>query len=253
MVGIHMQKEVKMLVELEGVRCRRGSFVLDIPSWRLEEGCVLGLVGPNAAGKSTLLELLAGVLRADEGRVSVFGKAPWHEVAAVRSQLGIMNDHYPVPRMKVGALLKMVSGYYEGWDESLVKSLLERFSLDPALRTHALSKGQKTRLRLILAMAFRPKLLLLDEPASGLDLAGRRVLLQAVLEYVKEPQRSVVISTHLLSEVERIADTLLVLNEGRVVKEGSTDELVGDERTLEEALLVWDAAGVVQTAQKEAA
>jgi ABC-2 type transport system ATP-binding protein len=85
--------------------------------------------------------------------------------------------------------------------------------------------------------------LLLDEPGAGLDLAGRRTLLDAVLEVVRDPQRSVVISSHLLADVERIADRLLVLNQGDVVREGSTDDLVGEGRTLEEALLEWGAAG----------
>ncbi len=92
-------------------------------------------------------------------------------------------------------------------------------------------------------MAFRPRVLLLDEPAAGLDLAGRRTLLDSVLEVVRDPERSVVISSHLLADVERISDRLLVLDRGRVVREGSTDDLVGEDRTLEEALLEWGAAG----------
>jgi len=92
-------------------------------------------------------------------------------------------------------------------------------------------------------MAFRPRLLLLDEPAAGLDLGGRRTLLDSVLDVVREPERSVIVSSHLLLDVERVSDRLLVLNEGRVVREGPTDELVGEGQTLEEALLAWGAAG----------
>jgi len=93
------------------------------------------------------------------------------------------------------------------------------------------------------AMAFRPRVLLLDEPAAGLDLGGRRSLLASVLEVVRDPDRSVVISSHLLADVERIADRLLVLDHGQVVQEGPTDALVGDDRTLEEALEAWGATG----------
>ena len=99
------------------------------------------------------------------------------------------------------------------------------------------------RLRLLLAMAFRPRVLLLDEPAAGLDLAGRRTLLDSVLEVVRDPGRTVIISSHLLHDVERIADRLLVLDRGNVVREGSTDDLVGTEQTLEEAMIHWGAAG----------
>ena len=92
-------------------------------------------------------------------------------------------------------------------------------------------------------MGFCPKILVLDEPASGLDLAGRRSLLESVLDVVRDPSRGVIISSHMLPDVERIADRLLVLNEGRVVREGATDTLVGQECTLEEALAAWGAAG----------
>ena len=117
------------------------------------------------------------------------------------------------------------------------------FKLDPQQKTNKLSRGQGTRLRLITAMAFRPQLLLLDEPAAGLDLAGRHSLLKTVLEVVRDPERSVIISSHLLQDVERITDRLLVIDRGAVVTEGATDEIVGHERTLEEALIAWGAAG----------
>jgi ABC-2 type transport system ATP-binding protein len=137
----------------------------------------------------------------------------------------------------------MLSGYYPSWDRELVEQLLDRFKIDPRQKVAKLSKGQGTRIRLLVAMAFRPKVLLLDEPASGLDLGGRHTLLTSVLDVVRDPERSVIISSHMLQDVERISDRLLVLNEGRVVKEGATSDLVGEERTLEEALVAWGAAG----------
>jgi ABC-2 type transport system ATP-binding protein len=106
-----------------------------------------------------------------------------------------------------------------------------------------LSKGQGTRIRLVLAMAFRPRVLVLDEPATGLDLAGRRSLLRSVLDVVRDPQRTVIVSSHQLQDVERIADRLLVLDAGQVIQQGPTADLVGDDRTLEEAMVSWGAAG----------
>lgn len=231
------------LVSLEGLQVRRNGFTLEVPRWTLAPGQVVGLVGPNGAGKTTLLESLAGLRPTDGGRVEVFGLDPWHEQARVRSELGFMSDDMAVFAMRLDRLLRMVSGYYPSWDAALVESLLERFRLDPRMKVGKLSRGQGTRLRLVLAMAFRPRVLLLDEPAAGLDLGGRRALLETVLEVVRDPGRSVVVSSHLLLDVERIADRLLVLHEGRVVKEGSTHDLVGESRTLEEALLAWGAAG----------
>jgi ABC-2 type transport system ATP-binding protein len=231
------------LVEVRELEVRRNSFVLRVPEWRVGRGEVVGVVGPNGAGKTTLLETLAGLRSGNSGTVRVFDSNPWFDPVGVRSRLGFMSDDMPVFDKRIGPLLNMLSGYYSTWDAELVELLLERFKLDPRHKTHRLSKGQGTRLRLVTAMAFRPRLLVLDEPATGLDVAGRRSLLESVLDVVRDPERTVIVSSHMLADVERIADRLLVLNEGQVVKDGPTSRLVGEHRTLEEALLDWGAAG----------
>lgn len=231
------------LIKVENLQVQRGDFSLQMKEWEVRPGEIIGLVGPNGAGKTTLLEVLAGMRRANTGQVQVLGHEPWNQPEVVRLSLGFMWDDMPVFAMKIGDLLRLVSGYYPSWDPALVNDLLERFKLDPKKRTDALSKGQGTRLRLLLALAFRPQVLLLDEPASGLDLGGKRALMELVLDIVQGSDRSVIISSHNLSDVERMADRLLVLKEGGVVCQGTTDELVGEERTLEESLLVWEAAG----------
>ena len=231
------------LISVEGLHVRRNGFTLEVPSWSVGPGEVVGLVGPNGAGKTTLLETVAGLRPSGSGSVRVFGRDPWRDPVAVRSALGFMSDDLPLFDLRIGGLLRVLSGYYQSWDAELVEQLLDRFHLDPVHKVTRLSKGQGTRLRLVTAMAFRPSVLLLDEPASGLDLGGRRALLESVLDVVRDPGRSVVISSHMLQDVERIADRLLVVNRGRVVEDGATHELVGDHRTLEEALLAWGAAG----------
>ena len=235
--------EDRELIRVDGLRVQRGTFVLDVPSWQLPAGQVVGLVGPNGAGKTTLLQTLAGLRSARSGEVQVFGLDPWRHPVEVRSSLGFMSDDMPLFDLQVGPLLRQLSGYYPSWDPALVERLLERFTLDPREKVTSLSRGQGTRLRLVTALAFQPRVLLLDEPAAGLDLGGRQALLQSVLEVVRDPDRSVVISSHGLADVERIADRLLVLDRGRVVRDGATDSLVGDDRTLEEALVQWGAAG----------
>jgi len=231
------------LVSVQTLEVRRNSFTLRIPTWSVAAGEVVGVVGPNGAGKTTLLETISGLRKASSGSVEVFGLDPWRRPAEVRSSLGFMSDDMPLFDKKIGALMRMLSGYYRSWDSELVESLLERFKLDPRDKSFKLSKGQGTRLRLITAMAFRPRLLVLDEPATGLDVAGRRSLLESVLEVVRDPERSVIVSSHMLADVERIADRLLVIEEGRVVKDGRTDDMVGEHRTLEEAMVDWGAAG----------
>jgi len=230
------------LIEVRDLVVRRGAFALALSGWQVEPGQVVGVVGPNGAGKTTLLEALGGLRPVTSGSIRVFGRDPWRE-PEVRAALGFASDDMPVFDLRVGPLLRLLSGYYPTWDAGLVESLLERFKLDPTAKAHTLSKGQGTKLRLVAAMAFRPRVLVLDEPATGLDLAGRRSLLESVLDVVRDPGRAVIVSSHQLLDVQRIADRLLVINEGRVVREGATDALVGEGRTLEEAIEAWGAAG----------
>lgn len=230
-----------VLVSAEDLVVHRGDFTVTIPRWEVRAGEVVGLVGPNGAGKTTLLETLPGLRPIDEGSLRVFGKDPWDDPVGVRLSLGFMTDDLPLFAMRIDRLLRTLSGYYETWDTELVEMLLDRFELSPARKVWELSRGEGTRIRLITAMAFRPTLLVLDEPAAGLDLDGRRSLLESVLDVVRDPQRSVVFSSHALHDVERISDRLLVLNRGQVVRDGATDALVGDGRTLEEALEAWGA------------
>ncbi len=231
------------LVMASDLRVVRGSFELAISSWTVAPGQVIGLVGPNGAGKTTLLEALAGLRPVAGGALRVLGRDPWADPVGVRSRTGLMSDEMPLLDLRIGELLRLLSGYYATWDAALVERLLDRFRLDPGDKAEHLSRGQGTRLRLVTALAFRPRLLLLDEPAAGLDLGGRRALLRSVLEVAADPERAVIVSSHLLADVERIADRLLVLDRGAVVREGPADELVGDDRTLEEAIEAWGAAG----------
>lgn len=229
------------LVSAENLVVRRGRFNLRVPQWNVAAGEVVGIVGPNGAGKTTLLETIAGFRRADAGSMSVFGFDPWRDPVDVRLSLGFMADDLPIFGMRIADLLRTLSGYYATWDQELAQEMLRRFELDPKKNTTQLSRGEGTRVRLLAAMAFRPRLLVLDEPAAGLDLSGRRELLQSVLTIVRDPSRSVIFSSHLLHDVERISDRLLVLDGGNVIRDGQTDSLVGEGRTLEEALESWGA------------
>ncbi|MCP4807789.1 MAG: ABC transporter ATP-binding protein [Proteobacteria bacterium] len=230
------------LITVKNLVAERGAFRLQIPDWTVQPGAVVGVVGPNGAGKTTLLRILAGLDAANEGQVSVLGNDPIADPTRVRQDLGFMSDDMPLFRQKVGRLFWTLSGYWPRWNAALVDELVKRFDLDLSRGVWELSKGQGTRVRLICALAFEPKVVVLDEPATGLDVAGRRALLETVLDVVSEPNRSVIVSSHQLADLQRIADELLVLSDGQVVQRGPTDQLVGDDRTLEEALVQWGAA-----------
>jgi len=236
------------LVQVTDLRVARGGFALHIPKWTVEPGCVVGVVGPNGSGKTTLLDCLAGLIRPAHGRVRVLGRDPIADPAFVRSRAGFMSDERPLFDLNVGKLLQTLSGYYATWDAELVAHLLVRFAVDPAARVRELSKGQGTCVRVIAALAFRPAVVVLDEPGTGLDLGARQALLHSVLEIARDPVRSVIISSHQLTDLERITDALLVLRAGKVVAQGATDSVVPEGQSLQEALLQLRASGAEMSA-----
>jgi ABC-2 type transport system ATP-binding protein len=230
------------LIRAAGLQLRRRAFQLHIDTLEVQPGSVVGLVGPNGSGKTTLMEALVGLRPIHAGTVRVVGLDPRRSGAQIRETVAITSATRPLPAMRVGTLLDRVAPYYPTWDAELAQSLVERFSVDLLARVPNLSTGQRARLRLVLALASRPRVVLLDEPGLGLDLSQRRALFTSVLEVVQDPERSVVISSHQLEDLERLADHLVVLAGGRCVRQGPIEDLVGDGQTLEEALLRWGAA-----------
>jgi ABC-2 type transport system ATP-binding protein len=186
-------------------------------SLTVREGSVFGLVGENGAGKSTLIKHLLGLWRAETGEVRVFGKDPVADPVAVLGCIGYLSENPDLPGwMRVGELLRYTQAFYPRWDEQYAQRLRERFGLDPEARIRTLSKGQHARLGLIAAEAHRPPLLILDEPSSGLDPLVRRDILEAIIRTVTDEGRTVIFSSHLLDEVERVSDHLAMLHQGRL-------------------------------------
>jgi len=223
-------------IELQEVTVVRGGFTLDIPRLEIEPGTVVGLVGRNGAGKTTLLETLVGLLAPSRGTVRVLGLDPIDDLVAVRQRTALMTDDMPIFSMRAGTLLRSLAPFYPTWDGALAADLLRRFEIDPRHAVGEMSKGEGTRIRLVVSLAFRPAVLLLDEPATGLDVPSRRRMLGEVLEVVKDPQRTVVISSHQVHDIERIADRIVLLDHGRILADGTPAQVCGEGRTLEDVL-----------------
>jgi ABC-2 type transport system ATP-binding protein len=223
-------------VEIDQLTLLRGEFLLDVPALTVEAGSVVGLVGRNAAGKTTLLQVLSGQLAPMSGTARVFGLDPIEDVVAARQRVAWMSDDMPVFAMRIADHLNAVAPFWPTWDATLAGQLLQRFELDPRKQTGVLSKGEHTRFRLVLALSWRPRLVLLDEPATGLDVPSRRQMLAEVMDVVRDPERSVIISSHQAADIERIADRVLVIERGRIVADGPPHEVAGEGRTLEERL-----------------
>jgi ABC-2 type transport system ATP-binding protein len=201
---------------------------LDGVSFNATAGQVYGLVGANGAGKTTLLKHLLGLLRATAGSVRVFGLDPVRDPVGVLGRVGYLSEEHELPEwMRIDELMRYTQAYHPTWDASYARELLKTFALDPAKKIKDLSKGMRTQAGLIAAVAHRPELLILDEPSSGLDAVVRRDILDAIVRAVADDGRTVIFSSHLLDEVERMSDYVTLIHQGRVTLSGVLDDVRG--------------------------
>jgi ABC-2 type transport system ATP-binding protein len=194
---------------------------LDIPA-----GHVVGLVGPNGAGKTTLLNLACGQLMPSAGSITVLGGRPGSSPEQLAKVGFVAQDTPTYSGLTVAEHLKLGARLNPGWDDSLARQRIARLGLDPARKAGKLSGGQRAQLALTLGIAKRPRLLILDEPVAALDPLARREFMQGLMEAAAEHELSVVLSSHLVSDLERACDHLVVLVESRVRIAGDVEELL---------------------------
>jgi ABC-2 type transport system ATP-binding protein len=220
-------KMENVVVDVNGLSRSFGQkTALDGVSFRAAPGQVHGLVGSNGAGKTTLIKHLLGLLRATAGSVRVFGLDPVRDPVGVLGRIGYLSEERELPEwMSIEELMRYTQAYHPGWDGAYERELLETFALDPARKIKDLSKGMRAQAGLIAAVAHRPDLLILDEPSSGLDVVVRRDILDAVVRAVADDGRTVIFSSHLLDEVERMSDHVTLMHQGRVALNGMLDDV----------------------------
>jgi ABC-2 type transport system ATP-binding protein len=220
-MGENMTNEA---VCVTGLIKRRESFELQGIDLCVRKGFITGLVGPNGAGKTTVIKTLLGLVRADAGQIAVFGEVVG--TPAVNDLVGVVLDQIAAaPEWRAGGVGKRIGGLYERWDEDWFQQLLTRFEVPTRNRVDALSRGQSVKLSLAMALAHRPRLLLLDEPSSGLDPVARRELADTIREFMIDPEHTVLFSTHITTELDNLADYIVVLGGGEVVYTGALDDL----------------------------
>jgi ABC-2 type transport system ATP-binding protein len=209
-------------------------------NWALNEctltipaGSVTALVGPNGAGKTTLLQLAVGLIEPSSGTIRVLGHDPRSEPLAVLPRIGFVAQDHPLPRrFTVGETLRLGRELNASWDDAVADRRIDELGLSRRQRVGTLSGGQQAQVALTLALAKRPQLLLLDEPVASLDPLARREFLSGVLEAVTETGTTVVLSSHIVADLERVCDQLIILANGRAQVVGPIEDLLASHRLL---------------------
>lgn len=209
-----------LALQTQGLTKCYPKFTLRDVSLRLPRGCIMGVIGDNGAGKTTLFKLLLGLTARDGGDVSLLGQ-PMGSAKAdaqIKQHIGVVlgGNNWP-PRMKGTQVSRVLAEIYTDWDAGYFAALLVRFRVDAQKSIQALSRGMRMKLGLAAALAARPELLLLDEPAEGLDPVAREELNEVLLEFIGDERHSILVSSHITGDLEKICDYICVLHEGQVL------------------------------------
>ena len=207
---------------------RKKAPALDGVELTIERGAIVGLLGPNGSGKTTLMKLLAGLLTPDGGRITICGKVPGPETKALVSYLP--DTPYLDGRMTVERMVTMFTDFYADFRPGLARELLGTLAIEPQARLSSLSKGNREKVCLILAMSRDARLYLLDEPIAGVDPATRDFVLSTILENYN-PEAAILLSTHLISDIEPILEDVVFLREGKVLLHRDVEALRAERGT----------------------
>jgi ABC-2 type transport system ATP-binding protein len=215
------------LISIQGLSKRFGKIqALDKVNLNIKPGSIVGLIGANGCGKSTLLRHIVGLYLPDAGSVTTLGRVAADLAPADLARIGYVHQEGELLEwMKVEQLLRYVAAYYPTWNHSLEERYCAEFEVPLTQRVGKLSPGQRQMVAVLLAVAFEPELLILDEPAAAMDPLARRQFLNLLLELIQAPGRTIVISSHILTDVEKVVDQVVILNKGRVLRDISMDDL----------------------------
>jgi ABC-2 type transport system ATP-binding protein len=199
---------------------------VDNLSFQVPRGSICGFLGRNGAGKSTAIRMMVNLLDRDAGSITLLGLDSHRDHTALMARVGYVSES-PVLYgwMTVRQAARFTADFYRHWNRRLVDELFDRFAIDRECKVRHLSRGTLAQLALALALGPDPELLILDEPATGLDVLVRRDFLQSIVQLIQQEGRTVLFSSHLLHEVERVADRIVIIEHGRLVQAGSIDEL----------------------------
>ena len=223
---------MEYVIEVEEVVKDYGDFKLDNISFQVEKGCICGFVGQNGSGKTTTIQLLMDVIKKDSGLIKIFGQNVVNNID-FKKDVGIVFDemgfHEFMTPMEIS---KMMSYIYVNWDEDKFLELIKRLGLPTKKKCGTFSRGMRMKLQIAVAMSHHAKLLILDEPTSGLDPIVRNEILTLFQEYIVDEEHTILLSSHITSDLERIADHIVFINAGKIVLSGAKDIILEEHGIL---------------------
>ena len=214
--------EIKNLVKKYDNKFTLGSIDLEIPN-----GVIVGLIGENGAGKTTLIKSILNILKIDEGNIKIFNKDFNKEENTIKEDIGVVLDNMFFPEILTPKDINIVmKDIYKKWDEELFKKYLNDFGLNINKQIKTMSKGMRKKLEIATSLSHHPKILILDEPTSGLDPVVRNEVLDIFLDFIQDEEHTILLSTHITSDLEHIADKIIFINKGKILLDKNRDDLL---------------------------
>ncbi|WP_314591802.1 ABC transporter ATP-binding protein [Paenibacillus terrigena] len=214
-------------IEVRNLSKSYSQFSVDNISLDIKKGYITGLIGPNGAGKSTLIKMMLGIVRPDAGNINILGAEMPNQEIAIKQRVGIVSDDcFYYEHLSLKDMKKVIAPFYTKWNETKFNRYMEQFELSPAKKIKELSKGMKIKFALAIALSHEAELLIMDEPTSGLDPVFRRELLDLLADIMQDERNTILFSTHITTDLDRIADYIAFVNRGKLVFNDVKDDVL---------------------------
>lgn len=221
------------IIEIKNLTKEYKDFKLDNISFSLDRGYIMGFIGENGAGKTTTIKLIMNLLKRDEGEIQIFGKDNIYNEREIKERIGFVYDEcFYYENLSIKDNEKIISSFYKNWNTKVFENYLRKFNLNKKQKVKELSKGMKMKFAIALALSHNAEFLILDEPASGLDPVMRRDILDVFQEVIQDEKVGILISSHIISDLEKISDYITYIQKGKIVFSKATSELMEEYKII---------------------
>ncbi|MFD3158117.1 ABC transporter ATP-binding protein [Haloimpatiens sp. FM7330] len=225
------------ILEVKNLRKEYDTFTLNNISFNLKKGYIMGFIGPNGAGKSTTIKLIMNLIRKNSGEIKLFGLDNVKNEKEIKNRIGFVYDeNYYYGELSIENNKKIIAPFYKNWDDNMFKHYLKEFNLNPKKKIKQLSKGMKMKFSLAVALSHNADLIIMDEPTSGLDPVFRSEILDILYSLIQDENKSIFFSTHITTDLDKIADYITFINKGNIVFSQPKDDILENYRIIKGGL-----------------